>query len=345
MAFNIELPESRIKRVICSANISAMYKALEPYLTDAFTDKTGKLSDYDMFMKHNIDHNQVYLPKNIANDGGCVAAPYLVSYGSLQEIKLSGTSQSGVTDIRLGSLDITSNTTVAQFSTKVLENNVYRGLDYCYGDQISFFLVKQKVNEETGIPYCQLSAAKVVLDAANEEKIYDVTSNSSGFACVDGKLGHSGNDGNCAYAWVHSRLVDGRVVVSTQRFLCANDTMLAQYQGTEAYNTALNSYGYSFNYDPNTPFISPRPLNQPAAPTIEMNSNEMIVISAENGCDIYYTTDDSTPTTSSTLYTEPFVYQNAIKAIAVKNGICSVVTYYINTNSSDDDGDDEGGGL
>lgn len=111
--------------------------------------------------------------------------------------------------------------------------------------------------------------------------------------------------------------------------------MLAQYQGTEAYNTALNSYGYSFNYDPNTPFISPRPLNQPAAPTIEKNSNEMIVISAENGCDIYYTTDDSTPTTNSTLYTEPFVCQNnTIKAIAVKNGIYSVITYYSNNTNS-----------
>jgi hypothetical protein len=108
--------------------------------------------------------------------------------------------------------------------------------------------------------------------------------------------------------------------------------MLAQYQGTEAYNTALNSYGYSFNYDPNEPFISPRPLNQPAAPIVEMDSNEKIVISAENGCDIYYTTDNSTPTTSSTLYSEPFTYQNnTIKAIAVKNGIHSAITYYSNS--------------
>ena len=332
MAFNIELPESRIENVICSANISAMYKVLEPYLTDAFSDKTGKLSDYDMFMKHNIDYNQVYLPKNIANDGGCIVAPYQVSYGSLPEIKLTGTGQNGVTDILLGSLSITSAKTVAQFSTAVVQWNP----DYHYDDQITFFLVKQMVNEETDIPYCQISAAKVILDAANENKLYDETGSSHGFASIDGKIGHAGNDGDCAYAWVHSRLVDGKIVVSTQRFLCANDTMLAQYQGTEAYNTALNSYGYSFNYDPNAPFMSPRPLNQPAAPRVEMNSMEYIVISAENGCDIYYTTNGNTPTTDSSLYSKPFVYQNntTIKAIAVKNGIQSIITYYSNITNS-----------
>lgn len=342
MAFNIELPESRIKRVICSANISAMYKVLEPYLTGAFGDKTGNLSDYDMFMKHNIDRNQVYLPKNMVNGGACVAAPYQITQGSLPAIEVSGTSH-GHTDIYLGCLTISGSTTVGQFSEAVVDNNNDRQEDYRYGDQISYFLVKQMVNADTQIPYCRVFTHKVVLDKNNTDVLWNLV-DRNGFYSQDSCLGHYSNvyDGDCAYTWVHSRLVNERIVVSTQKLFCANDTMLAQYQGTEAYNTALNSYGYSFfNYDPNVPFMSPRPLNQPAAPTVEMNLNEMIVISAENGCDIYYTTDGTTPTTGSTLYSGPFVYENnTIKAIAVKNGIYSVITYYSNiTNSGGENND------
>ena len=98
------------------------------------------------------------------------------------------------------------------------------------------------VNAETGIPYCQFSAAKVILDAANENKLSDETGSSHGFASIDGKIGHSGNDGDCAYAWVHSRKSDGKTLVSSQSLLSAN-TKEAEYKGDMAYNLSRSSYG------------------------------------------------------------------------------------------------------
>ena len=171
---------------------------------------------------------------------GIYVTAYQISQGSLPAIVVTGTGQNGVTDIRLGGESLTNNTTVAQFSAAVVGNNA----DYKYGDQISFFLVKQKVNEETGIPYCQFSAAKVILDAANTEKLVDVTGGSHGFASVDGKLGHSGNDGDCAYAWVHTRKSDGKTLVSSQSLLAANSKE-ADYKGDAAYNLSKSSYGSS----------------------------------------------------------------------------------------------------
>ena len=137
---------------------------------------------------------------------------------------------------------------MAEFSQAVVENNA----DYKYGDQISFFLIKQKVNAETGIPYCQFSAAKVVLDAANNAQLVDVVSGSHGFASIDGKLGHSGNDGDCVYCWVHSRKsANGKTLVSSQTLLDAN-SILVSYQGDDAYTLASSSYGQSISA-----FLSP----------------------------------------------------------------------------------------
>ena len=230
------------------ANVVQMYKGIRPLLNYGFENRPKNLSDYNMFVKVNMQQTPVYLTKQQVAGGACVAAPYQITQGSLPAIVLTGTGQNVKTDIRLGGESITSNTTVAQFSAAVVQNNA----DYRYGDQISFFLVKQLVNAETGIPYCQFSAAKVILDAANDEKLADVTGSSHGFASADGMLAHVGNDGDCAYAWVHTRKsANGKTLVSSQSLISAN-SILANYQGDAAYNLASSSYGSTMEV-----FLSP----------------------------------------------------------------------------------------
>lgn len=221
-------------------NIIAMYKGIRPLLNYGFESKPKTLSDYNMFVKVNMQRTPIYLTKQAVAGGACVATAYQISQGSLPAIVLTGTGQNVKTDIRLGGESITSSTTVAQFSAAVVNNNA----DYRYGDQISFFLVKQMVNAETGIPYCQFSATKVILDAANESTLADVTGGSHGFASADGMLAHVGNDGDCAYAWVHTRKSDGKTLVSSQSLVSAN-TKEAEYKGDAAYNLSKSSYGSS----------------------------------------------------------------------------------------------------
>ena len=223
-------------------NIVAMYKGIRPLLNKGFENKAAGLSDFNMFMKMNMQKEPVYLTKQAVAGGACVATAYQISQGSLPAIVLTGTGQNVKTDIRLGGESITANTTVAQFAAAVVQNNP----DYRYGDQISFFLVKQMVNAETGIPYCQFSATKVVLDAANTEKLADVTNNSHGFASADGLLAHVGNDNDCAYGWVHTRKSNGKLLVSSQSLISANSKE-AEYKGDAAYNLARSSYGVSID--------------------------------------------------------------------------------------------------
>lgn len=219
------------------ANIIAMYKGLRPLLNYGFESRPRNLSDYNMFVKVNMQQTPVYLTKQAVAGGACIAAPYQLTQGSLPAIVVSGDGQSAVTDISLGVETINADTTVAQFSRAVVGNNA----DYGYGDQISYFMVKQLVNAATEIPYCQFSASKVVLDAADDRKLWDVVI-SNGFKSQDGKLAHGGNDGDCVYAWVHSRKSNGRTLVSSQTFIDAN-TKLSDYVGDLAYNLAASSYG------------------------------------------------------------------------------------------------------
>ena len=221
-------------------NIIAMYKGIRPLLNYGFENKPKNLSDYNMFVKVNMQRTPVYLTKQAIAGGACVAAPYQISQGSLPAIVISGTGNSAKTDIYLGTLSISATTTVAQFAQAVVENNA----DYRYGDQISYFLVRQQVNAETGIPYCQFSACKVVLDAADTEtKLWDIASRN-GFSASDASLAHSGNDGDCAFCWVHTRKSDGKTLVSSQSLVAVN-SKLAEYQGDMAYSLAKSSFGAS----------------------------------------------------------------------------------------------------
>jgi len=220
-------------------NIIAMYKGIRPLLNYGFENKPKNLSDYNMFVKVNMQRPAVYLTKQQVAGGACVACAYQFTQGSLPAIVLSGTGNGTKTDIYLGSLTISGTTTVAQFSQAVVENNA----DYKYGDQISFFRIQQKTNEETGIPYCQFSASKVVLDAADTEtKLWDIV-NRVGFASSDSCLGHNESTFVGAFGWVHSRKGDGKTLVSSQSLVAVNDTLLAEHQGELAYNLAKSSYG------------------------------------------------------------------------------------------------------
>ena len=229
-------------------NIVSMYRGIRPLINYGFETKSKGCSDYNMFVRVNMQQTPVYLTKQQVAGGACVAAPYQITQGSLPAIVISGTGNSAKTDIYLGALTIGATTTVAQFAQAVVENNA----DYKYGDQISYFLVKQKVNEETGIPYCQFSACKVVLDAADSTtKLWDVVFRN-GFSTQDSSLAHSGNDGDCVFCWVHSRKAsNGKTLVSSQMLLNAN-SILADYQGDMAYNLASSSYGQSIST-----FLSP----------------------------------------------------------------------------------------
>ena len=68
-----------------------------------------------------------------------------------------------------------------------------------------------------------------------------------------------------------------------------------------------------------------------------------MTITGSNDTRVYYTTDGSTPTSGSTLYTEPFTLSatTTVKAIAIKDEVASSVASKTFTKSSGGGNDTE----
>ena len=219
-------------------NVIQMYKGICPLINYGFESKPVGKSDYNMFMKVNMKGSDIYLTREEVAGGGCIAAPYQLTQGTLPSIVIVGSGDNARTDIKLGDLTIDAETLVKDFAIAVVSNNA----DYDFGDQISFFDVLQRVNAVTGIPYCQFLATNVVLDKASEVKLLDMVS-KYGFATVDGYLGHIEGEGAGVFAWVHSRKLSAKTLVSTQSLVNNNDEMIAEYSGDQAYNRSVKTYG------------------------------------------------------------------------------------------------------
>ena len=219
-------------------NVIQMYKGICPLINYGFESKPVGKSDYNMFIKVNMKGSDIYLTREEVAGGGCIAAPYQLTQGTLPSIVVVGSGDNARTDIKLGDLTIDAETLVKDFAIAVVSNNA----DYDFGDQISFFDVLQRVNAVTGIPYCQFLATNVVLDKASEVKLLDMVS-KYGFATVDGFLGHIEGEGAGVFAWVHSRKASGKTLVSTQSLIDNNAEVIAEYSGAEAYKRSVKTYG------------------------------------------------------------------------------------------------------
>ena len=221
------------------ANVVNLFRAFEGTLHPSFESRPRNWSDYNAFLSANIGQFGVYLTASEASQGGCLVAPYQITRGSLPSVGM-GTTEAGVitSDIKVGALDITDETTLAAFSAAVRANNS----GWEYGDQLSAFVALQKVNTITQVPYVEVHAYEITLAEDDETLVLDLIDNDpTCFAVVDQKLCLNApiNGGAC---YVHSRKDGQKTRVSTQRFTATND-LLDAYT-TEAKRTeAIISYG------------------------------------------------------------------------------------------------------
>ncbi len=231
------------------SNMGAIYSQLKPILANAF-EGIDKLSPYNAFIQANCKLCKVYITKDIRLNGGCVLAPYLISRGKLPSIHYTKSRNDMlVTDINLGSLVIDDNTTVAKFSAALISCND----NWEEGDQLSFIHGVQTHDPVTGVPRAKMSGCNVVLDLSDDTPLMLVV-NAIGFCTVNGCLGMSQPITESAAAWIHSRDKDSDITVSTQ-YLFVDPAVYASYQGQEAFDASVSSYG---GMNKSAVFLSPK---------------------------------------------------------------------------------------
>lgn len=227
----------------------------------SFEAASINVSHFNLFMRANINGSRVYLTKEDVRLGGCVVAPYRVSEGSLPVVPL--TYESGgyyASTIQLGELVINANTTLADFSRAVVDNNN----DFELGDQIAVFIATQIVESVGGLPRVQMQGYKVELSMEDDipsEEDMTLLANIMGIgnvSAVDGHLCVARGDGAVI---VHSRKSStGETLVSTQSFV-VNNAILTQYTSADARLKAAESYGIIDRGD----WLTPNGQNEIAA--------------------------------------------------------------------------------
>lgn len=220
------------------ANLVNLYSSFNGTLHPSFESKPITQSDYNLFISSNIGANPVYLTKEQARQGGCLVASYQITRGKLPSISVGfGNNNVPESDILMGSLTLGNSTTIKAFSDAIIENNN----GWRSGDQLSVYVANQVMDAGTGVPRVTIQAVEVTLDTLADTTLLNDVVDPSFFAITDGKLTLSGPV-NGGVAFVHSRYVNGKTSVSTQ-FFVVNNTYLAQYQTSAAFDNAVISYG------------------------------------------------------------------------------------------------------
>lgn len=201
----------------------------------SFRNKEGLQTDFNMFMKSNgaVD---VFLTKDIVSANGGVVAPVQVTQGGLPTIGGSGTGNTVTTGLSLGSITIGASTTVATFSTAIIENND----GWQVGDQLTVVRLNQVVDAQTNIPRITADIAEVVLDPEDNATLLGELVIAGLLDADEGKLLVGGvNGGACV---VHSVGEGDNYDVSSENLIVINP-LVSQYQGNAALMTAIKSYG------------------------------------------------------------------------------------------------------
>lgn len=222
------------------ANIMNVYGRMKPALRDNFQGKDGGQSDYTMFMSRNLSRYDVHLTKNEALNGFAVIAPYVVADGRLASVEYVLCDGWLVSNIMLGNLVITSDTTVGDLASAIIDNNMV----WKDQDVLELISVTQSAATDSSGRYTAVSACccytNIVLDRCDESKLQRFLGNlvikadDHGMLCMLAQ-------GEGGFAMVRKRLLARKVAASYQQ-LEVTSSLLPRYASVEQCDSAVASY-------------------------------------------------------------------------------------------------------
>lgn len=229
-------------------NLVNIFKSIKSWQPKAYDSKAVGVTDYNMFMKLNINRATVGTSKQANEQGMAVWEAYQVSNGSLPAINysLDTSSHLYVTDINVASA-ITPATTIGELSSELIANNPR----FKAGDNLAFIIVKNHQYIGVEYPYAYSEYYEITLDVTSSKTLDEVavlgallTENAQDKLCVSYPAGEGGSGPVIqGIAIIHTRKVNGTLQVSSQSVLMASDSFIQQYSGETWYQHCIDSYG------------------------------------------------------------------------------------------------------
>ena len=228
------------------SNLVNLYRANRSWMKYAFETKKESQSEYNKFMSLNVSNSHIYLPKQVANSGGCVLDNYIVTQGSLPSIELNYEDLAVLTNLYLPtSYTISPTSTVGELSRALVSANPA----IREGDQISLIILAQQTNSTTGYPFVVIRKYEVIIDSNSVRLVSDyIPTMYLGTATSEeyNKIIINADTWVGGIVMVLSRTTGGRTYVSTQSILTFGiDAMISSYSSQAALATAIESYGES----------------------------------------------------------------------------------------------------
>lgn len=228
------------------ANLVNFYRANKSWMKFAFETKPTNRTDYNQFMSLNVANSRIYLPKGIANQGGCVVDNYVMTQGSLPSIETTPYEDGWLSNLFFpDDFSINTNTTIAEVSQALLARNPALR----EGDQISFIRFTQQTNANTGVPFVVVRKYEVILNSS-DLRFFFAFMPADYIGDGDADTNHclsvfdSGNAGG--FILILSRTTGGKTYVSTQSIVVANNAATIEaYSSSNALQAAIDSYGES----------------------------------------------------------------------------------------------------
>ena len=228
------------------ANLVNAYKAMSSWMPKAYESKKSNQSDYNKFMQLNINTSTVALTRDMAANGCAVWESWQVSQGSLVPINLIADSLGiGVaSDIKL-SAAISDSTTIAALSADILANNpAFRD-----GDNIAQIIFSTALDSRS-YPYSTCRYYEFTLNTQNTALLSTLpvsevmaSSTLSGVTLLAAKQGVDLVNFAEGFAWIHTRKMEGRLMVSSQSIYIQNENFINQFSTQAAIDAAIASYG------------------------------------------------------------------------------------------------------
>lgn len=263
------------------ANLVSMYRVLKPIAGAAFENIASNQSAYNAFVSANLNKGTlVFLPKAQAQAGGCVAAPYQITKGTLPAILTTGLAPDAISSLSVGAATTISNLMVAELSALLVNNNV--GIDY--GMQLSYVSVIQSSAIGTNLPVCQLKNFEMTLSVDDTTAVSDLFP-ARALGVTGNHISHVADTVLGGYCWVLSKLENSAVKVSSQSLLITSSIILNQYTGNSANTRAGDSYGVgdSVFFSPLTRSTDNIVVGNPSVAHVETATGVDLVEAVGNG--------------------------------------------------------------